>query len=406
MKIIYLHQYFTTPKFKGGTRSYEFSKRLVAAGHKVDIITSSAFFPIKKKKFWHLVSQLIIDDANVHVVHVDYKNKMTFFRRVLAFLLFSFVSSLYILSMRKRDLIYASSTPLTIGIPALIGSFFLRIPFVFEVRDLWPDIPIDMGFIKNKFLIKILYFAEKFFYMKAAKIVCLSPGIKDAIISKGISSKKTIVISNACDIEEFSQAQDNKPLQKYRVNKNTKICLYTGTFGVVNYLQYLINLMYELKLVDPNIQMILIGDGSEKRKLANLILKKKLTANIHLLDSVSKKEIIAYVHDADACISTVKNIPSLFNNSANKFFDALAAGKPIVINHPGWLADLIKKNNLGVELNYDYLKSARKLSSFLRHDQESSNTRNIRIQNFAKDNFSRDKIFQNLLDDLLAMKQP
>ena len=154
MKIIYLHQYFTTPNFIGGTRSYEFSKRLVAAGHKVDMITSSAFFPVKKKFFWHLVSRLIIDGVDVHVVHIAYKNKMTFFRRVLAFLLFSVVSSVYVMSLRKRDVIYASSTPLTIGIPALLGSFFLRVPFIFEVRDLWPDIPIDMGYIKNKFLIK------------------------------------------------------------------------------------------------------------------------------------------------------------------------------------------------------------------------------------------------------------
>jgi len=404
MNIIYLHQYFTTPRFIGGTRSYEFSKRLVAAGHKVDIITSTAFFPLKKKKFWHLVSQLIIEGVNVHVVHVDYKNKMTFFRRVLAFLLFSFVSSIYILRFRKRDLIYASSTPLTIGLPALIGSFLLRIPFVFEVRDLWPDIPIDMGFIKNKFVINFLYFFEKFIYKKAAKIVCLSPGIKDAIIKKGISSKKTIVISNACDVEEFSQSQKSNPLQKYRANKNTKICLYAGTYGVVNYLEYLINLMGSLKLVDSNIQMILIGDGSEKLKLKNLISKKKLTKSIHLLNPIPKKEIIAYIRDADACISTVKDTPSLFYNSANKFFDALAAGRPIVINHPGWLADLINKNNLGVVLDHDYSKSANKLRHFLRNDHELSNVKKNRIQNFAKENFSRDKLFHKLLDELLKLR--
>lgn len=393
MKIIYLHQYFTTPEHSGGVRSYEFAKRLVASGHQVDIITSTAFFPTKKQPKEIFVSRRNIDGINVHVIRINYDNKMPFYRRIISFLGFMVIASIYALRFRKSHLIYATSTPLTIGIPALIIKCIFSIPIIFEVRDMWPDVPIAMGLIKNKLIITALHKFEILMYNSSVKIVALSEGMASEIIKKGIEQEKVSIIPNACDIKEFSAAKTIS-LDKFRDNKDTKICLYAGTFGIVNNLNYLIDIASEIKKEGYNIKIILMGDGMEKNKIIQRIRAKKITNIIFTMSQVSKKELISYIVSVDCCISTVLNIPVLYNNSANKFFDSLAAGRPIIINHEGWQADTIRKNNLGLVLNRDFSESAKNLNFFLHN-----NTKEVletEIKKFAADNYSRDLLFDKL----------
>lgn len=402
MKIIYLHQYFTTPDFNGGVRSYQFAKRLVASGHQVDLVTSAAFYPVKKTGKFRFISTQLVDGINVHVIHIKYGNKMSFFRRVISFFLFMLISSIYVLSLGKRDLVFATSTPLTIGVPALVAKFFYRIPLVFEVRDLWPDVPIAMGILKNSLLVELLRWFEMFIYRQSGKIVALSDGMRVEIIKKGIESCKVVVVENACDIEDFAQQKERVDiLVQFRQNADTKICLYAGTFGHVNGLFYLVELASELKRKGDPVKFLLVGDGIVKQEIVDKIHSEDLDDWIFVRDPVSKEKLISYIKSADACVSTVRDIPALFNNSANKFFDALAAGKPIIINHKGWQAEVIEKNNLGLVLDSDVKKSAERLSLFFSSEIDSSY--HDRVLLFAKENYSRELLFSKLLHQVFEV---
>lgn len=400
MRVVYLHQYFTTPEYSGGVRSYQIAKRLVKQGHDVNLVTSTAFFPVKKSSPFRFVSRITIDGIHVHAVHAKYGNKMSFPRRILAFLFFMLISTLVACRLRGCDVVYASSTPLTIGVPGLIACVFHRAPLVFEVRDLWPDVPIAMGIVTNPAAIKVLRWFEMLIYRRASKIVALSIGMERELVSKGVPVEKITVVPNASDMKEFDRVDAGCPeVECLRQNANTKICLYAGTFGYVNNLDYLVELARCIKEKSFNIRILLVGDGVEKESLVEKIRDGQLDTQIRMADPVSKQELIAYIKSVDACFSTVKNIPALFNNSANKFFDSLAAGKPIIINHGGWQADVIRQHALGLVLDCGADEGATRLERFFVDEGRFPSAGKIRA--FAQENYSRDLLFDKLFHDVL-----
>lgn len=397
MNILYLHQYFTTPLHFGGVRSYEFAKRLVQKGNNVDLVTSTAFYPAKKTAWWRLVSRESIDGICLHVVHVSYSNEMSLPRRLFSFLLFLMISSFYVLTMKRHDVLLASSTPLTIAVPALVYCIFKKVPLVFEVRDLWPDVPIAMNFIKNKIAIKILNWFERYIYQYSKKVIALSPGIAAGIVAKGINPEKVVVVPNACDLLEFSQCHDQPELiRNLKSDSNVRVCVYAGTFGYVNGLDYILD-MAAARVGTCDVKYLLIGAGVEKKRLQCRITEERLGDHVYMLDRMSKKNVIAYLQHADACISTVQEIPALYDNSANKFFDALAAGKPIIINHVGWQAHVIESNNLGLVLTRDVSASAARLELYLKNNEANAQ----HIRDYAARYYSRDVLFEKFYNEAI-----
>lgn len=394
MNIIYLHQYFTTPEHFGGVRSYQFAKRLVEEGHQVDLITSSAFFPVPRKSRFQWVSRHEVDGIKIHAIHVEYNNGMSYLRRIYAFILFMLVSTLYSLTMPRCNVLYASSTPLTIAIPALIYCQIKRVPLVFEVRDLWPDIPVTLGILRSKTLIKGLYWFERHIYRFSKKVVVLSTGMLDELLKKHVPRDKIVVVPNACDLQDFMvDISANEKLNVIRGESNSRICIYAGTFGYVNNLEYLIDLAEQIKYQRGNVKFLLIGDGIEKPKLQALVRDKELGCHVLFMPAISKARLIPFLKAADACLSIVRDVPVLYNNSANKFFDSLAAGKPIIINHGGWQAKIIEENEIGLVLGPDIKKSAHRLLGFLDQVETISAERILAV---ARKNYSRDGLFERL----------
>ena len=252
----------------------------------------------------------------------------------------------------------ATSTPLTIGIPALIKKWIHKTPFIFETRDIWPEAVIAIGAIKNKIVKQILYFLEHLIYKNATAIVPLSVDMKESIISRypKLAAKPIVVIENISEIDRFQNGYSKKiSVLKKKIGFQPRFTiLYAGTFGLVNGLDYVIELANKLAYLDPTIVFILIGNGAEKK-----ILTKKaedsgvLNKNIFILDSVSKQDLPQLYYECDMGSSFVIPIKELWANSANKFFDTLAAGKPILINYNWWQKEVINKANIGYVLPVD-----------------------------------------------------
>lgn len=349
MKITYFHQHFKINA--GGTRSYEFSKFLINRGHQVTMITGND------------IGRNLVDGISIRSTRTKYNHNFSFFRRIIAFIHFMIKSTIIGLKEKNQDIIYATSTPLTIGFPALIVSKLKRKKLVFEVRDVWPDVPIELGYIKSSFLKKILFSFEKLIYKNSSHIVVLSKGMKENLVKKGIDSDKISIITNL----SMNSYYDNTDISERITFKDKLLCIHPGTMGVVNGLEFILDVAEQFP--DNDILYLLIGEGNQKQKLINRI-KTNHIKNIIIQDSVSKSQIIKKIREADIGIMTVANYPILEDNSANKFFDYLAAGLPVVINYEGWQKEVLELHKAGRGFSYSDKKGFYSFLVEMKHDKQ------------------------------------
>ena len=351
MKIIYLHQYFKFPNESGGTRSYDLATGFLDLGHKVEVVALTSDNSFKKDGRW---SQIKKDGLVLHLIFIPYKNDMNYIKRSSVFIKFLWFSTLKLLTI-KGDVVIATSTPLTVGIPALIKKWIHKTPYIFETRDIWPEVVIAIGAIRNKIMQKILFYLERLIYKNASAIVPLSSDMKHSIMTRypEYKSKQVKVIENISEISRFQNGYDKKKsMIKDKIGFHPRFTvLYAGTFGRVNGINYVIGLANKLLQIDSSIAFLLVGEGVERKALIQKAIKKKvLNKNLFILDPVSKIELSQLYFECDIGSSFVLPIGELWSNSANKFFDTLASGKPVLINYKGWQEEVINKKNIGYVL--------------------------------------------------------
>ncbi len=339
MRIIYIHQYFKTPEEGGAVRSYHLAKGLVKAGHEVEMITGSNIKTYDQR--W-------IDGVKVHYLPVSYNQKFGFLRRVFAFMDFVQKSKSLLKKLNRADLLYISSTPLTTGLLGLWAKKRFAIPYIFEVRDLWPKAPIEVGAINNPLLIKSLLRLEAQIYRSAISLVALSPGIANHL--RSISPSSSIhLIPNFSDLELFEpKSKSDSVLKRYGLQDEFTIA-YTGALGKVNAVEEMIDLAEMAAQKQKPWQFVIMGEGSHRNKLIQSAAKKGLI-NVHFLPFGNKSSVSEVLSLADFAWISFADLPVLKTNSPNKFFDAIAAGKPVLINHKGWVYDLMKEHQLGISV--------------------------------------------------------
>jgi len=367
MNILYLHQYFNTPSMPGSTRSYEFAKRLVARGDTVHMVTTN----------WQGKSKLSFTNEsgiNVYWAPIPYANKMNFLRRIWAYL--GYVWFTFIIGHKlKYDLIIASSTPLTIAIPALWLKRAKRAKMIFEVRDLWPQLPIAIGALKSPIMIRIAQFLEKKAYAGSEKVIALSIGM-NSVLKERVPSNKISVVTNLSDRNKF-KVSDQKGInfrKNYPGISNHPLIVYTGVFGRVNGVIYLVEIAKEIQKINPNVRFLLTGDGFEKEKIQKQSIKYNLLNKILFMERyLPKNEMPDLLSAATITTSFFIDLPEMGHNSANKFFDGLAAGKPIMINYGGWQADLLKESGAGFTIPQNNSSQAAKILNDVLTNNETLN---------------------------------
>lgn len=397
MKVIYLHQYFNTPEMSGGIRSYEFARRLVNDGHEVHMITTVR----KGSQFrgWKVSNE---NGIQVHWLYVPYSNKIGFLKRILAFLKFAIFSTTKVLKI-KGDVVFATSTPLTIVIPALVGLRLCKIPYVLEVRDVWPEAAIAAGVLKSKLLIYLANKLEKAAYFNSSHIIVLAERFIKSI-NRFSHNRPITLIPNGCDLDLFKIDRSDSLKVKSSLEwlGEKKLVLYAGTIGKANNISYMVCLAKEVYKVDPEIRFLIIGDGNEKDKVISLAHKVGvLNKNLFYLPPVSKSKIPCYFSISTVSCSFMMNSSKLSADSANKVFDAFAAGKPVILNNiHGTLAPYVTKENLGIVLSFkDIPEAANDLCNFL-NDNKKIEEYSKNVISVAESKFSRDILYLKLLDTL------
>jgi len=352
MHILYLHQYFATRKGMTGTRSYEFAKHLVGKGHHVTMMTSGLAnreFPVPEGKQY---VEFETEGIGVVAIAAAYNDPqvgtgMSGSQRMLKFYQFAWLAHRIGKKLPKPDVVFATHTPLTIGLAGLALGRHFKVPFVFEVRDLWPEALVNVGALKNPLAIWWLRRMAKKIYAGAEHIVALSPGMKEGIVRAGVPAEKVTVIPNASDLDLFGPDIDGSAQRERLRLKDRFAAIYFGAMGLANGLEYVIEAARILAERGNNkIVLVLHGSGGKRAELEKMASEYKLT-NVIFSNLVPDKEQVAQiVAGCDVCL-TIYRAAKEHTWSPNKMFDALAAGKPVLINVPGWLGETIEKNNCG-----------------------------------------------------------
>lgn len=342
MRIIYIHQYFKTPSQPGGTRSYWVAQELIKNGHQVTMITAN---PTATE------AQEIRDIDGINVIYLKeaYSQNMSMPIRLKAFLGFVWKSIKVARRQNEIDLVIATSTPLTVGITALYMKWVRKIPYIFEVRDLWPEVPIQMGAIKNPLIVKLTRWFENIIYKNAKHVIALSPGMQDGVV-KYIPKDKTTMIPNMAKKDEFwPRERDTSLVAKLGLKSETFKIVHFGSLGLANGAESIIESARLLKEND-SIEFVFVGGGSTEAKLMQQCATYKLT-NVKFLGRFPMKDTSEIVNFCDVSIVSFMDLPILYTNSPNKLFDSLSAGKPILVNSAGWTKDMVEENRCGYYVN-------------------------------------------------------
>lgn len=395
MHVLYFHQHFSTPQGSAGTRSYEMAQALIRDGHSVTMVCGSyaqgntgLSMPFVKGR-----RRGAVDGIEVIEFALDYGNQMGFMQRIGVFLKFA-VGSIGVALREPADVVFATTTPLTAGIPGIFARWLTRKPFVFEVRDLWPELPKAMGVITNPVVLWLMSVLEWASYRSADRLVGLSPGIVEGIAARGVDKTRIAMVPNGCDLDLFAS-----PAEAWRPNgvrDDQLLAIFTGTHGNANGLDAVLNAAAVLKERGrDDIRIALVGQGREKPKLIAEAEERGLD-NVLFLDPVPKTKLTGLMAGADLGLQVLRNVPAFyFGTSPNKFFDYISAGLPVLNNYPGWLAGLIGENDCGFAVPpddpaafADALIEAAEHRDALR--QKGANARELAQTRFARSELSED----------------
>ena len=329
-----------------------------------------------------------VDGVNVLEFHLNYGNDIAFVKRSWHFLKFAFASTKVALT-DSSDIIFATSTPLTAGIPGVLARWVKRKPFIFEVRDLWPEIPKQMGVIKNPLVLAVLSLLEWVSYQSATKLIALSPGMAQGIYARGVVEEKVTVIPNGCDLSLFGKPKESRK-EIYKDRNDPLTAVFSGTHGMANGLHAVLDVAALLKRRGiEDINLVLVGQGQEKEALVQRVENENLR-NVNFLNPISKMELYKLFEKADLGLQLLKNVPAFYyGTSPNKFFDYLSAGLPVLTNYPGWVADIINTNDCGVVVCPDDPESFADKLVWLKNNPSELNRMGANARKLAESSFDR-----------------
>lgn len=389
MNFLYFHQHFSTPSGSTGIRSYEMAQRLLKHNHQVTMVCGSygGGETGLTTEFVKGRREGVVDGINIIEFDLAYSNTDGLLKRAGTFLKFA-IKSIGIALTHKYDVVFATTTPLTAGIPGIFARWLRGKPFVFEVRDLWPELPKEMGVITNPLVLAAMSALEWCSYRSAHRCIGLSPGIVEGIKKRGVKASKVEIVPNGCDLTIFAdEVTDWRP---DGVTDTDLMAVFTGTHGQANGLDAALNAAVELKKRGrDDIKLVLVGQGKLKESLQERAKQEGLD-NVIFHPPVNKSKLAELMKGADIGLQLLANIPAFYyGTSPNKFFDYISAGLPVLNNYPGWLAGMITDNNCGYAIEPDNAQAFADALENASDNKELLSEMGERAQALAKRDFNR-----------------
>ncbi|EIK51942.1 group 1 glycosyl transferase [Stutzerimonas stutzeri TS44] len=404
MKVLYFHQHFSTPKGAVGIRSYEMARRLVARGHQVTMVSGSygggetglglPFIGGKRRG--------TVDGIDIIEFDLAYSNSDGLAKRVMTFAKFA-LRSIGLALTERYDLVFATSTPLTAGIPGIFARWLRGKPFVFEVRDLWPELPKAMGVIRNPLVLGAMSILEWTSYRSAHRLIGLSPGIVEGIAKRGVSRDRIALVPNGCDLGIF--AGDVDPWRPAQIKPDDLLAVFAGTHGMANGLDAVLDAAVELKRRGrDDIKLLLIGQGKLKPALQARAQREALDSVV-FHEPVNKSRLAGLMASTDVGLQVLANVPAFYyGTSPNKFFDYIAAGLPVLNNYPGWLAGMIRDNQCGFSVEAENPQAFADALEQAASDRTAAKEMGKRGRELAEREFDRELLANRFVDWLEGVK--
>lgn len=342
LHVLLIHQAYISLGEAGGTRHAEMADYLVQHGHRVTIIASPISYLTGRERRRQDASQT----AGLTVLRAPALRSLhrSFFLRILNF--FSFMVSSFFVGLRVRDvdLIWGTSPPLFQAFSAWLLARFKRVPFLFEVRDLWPDFAVAVGVLRNPALIAASEWLERFLYSHADQLLINSPGFYEHVKQHG--GRDIAIIPNGSDPSMFHPAAKGEHFRSTHSLQDKFVVLYAGAHGMSNDLGTLLKAAFLLKK-KPNIAIVLLGDGKDKAALIQEAQDMDLF-NVHFLPALPKSAMTDALAAADACLGILKKLDLYKTVYPNKVFDYMAAGRPIIIAIDGVIRQVVEQAGAGI----------------------------------------------------------
>lgn len=381
-RITLIHQHFRVPEEGGAIRSYHLANALMKSGWEVQVICSipspyhsNCPFP-------------------VHALGVNYQSQFGFWKRIQSFIRFAWAARKWC-SSHETGLLYLISTPLSVP---WIG-YSLKRDYILEIGDLWPDVPVQMGFIRNALLKKWLYSWEKKLYQKAKGIVALSPAIEKAIRAKGIR-KNIATFTNLANIDFFKagKAGGERLHQVEFDHQNPFLLLYAGALGRANGLDRILHLAARVKTLPLRFQIM--GEGPKKQELEQLAKKLEL-GNVVFIKHGNKEQTRLIMEKAHAVLVAYADFPLLSTGSPNKFFDGLATGKPLFLTVEGWMMEKVLEYQCGYSFRPEHTQSFVDAISNYLYNSEAFRQACLQASNLARE-YEMEKVLSAQLSTMDA----
>jgi glycosyltransferase involved in cell wall biosynthesis len=380
-RITIIHQHFKVPAEGGAVRSYHLAEALQRRGYDVQVVCANASPHHTNAPF------------PIHALKVKYDSQFGFWRRIWSFIRFAKAAKTWC-EQRDTGLLYLISTPLTVPwVGYAIGK-----PYILEIGDLWPDVPIQMGYLQNPLLKRWLFKWERKLYESALGIVALSPAIESAIRAKSISTP-VATFTNLADILFYrtEKAGGDGYSSSGFDNQNPFILLYAGAMGVANGLDRMLKLATQVQHLP--VKFVFMGKGPKKESLEQLAGTLELH-NVQFLPHGNKEEVREQLQRANAVLVAYANYPLLSTGSPNKFFDGLAAGKPLFLTVEGWMKEIIQSHACGHSfVPEDTSSFVSALSNYL-YSPEAYHTA-CHNASLLAENYAREKVLEDQISEML-----
>ncbi len=400
MRIMYFCQYFSTRQGSWYGRPYEFSRRLIERGHEVTMVCGSNTRSATGLEQPFVGGRRDGDCDGIHVVEFDlnYSNYDGVATRTWKFGKYALRGINFALR-EDYDLIFCTSTPLTAGLPGIAASTFRRKPFVFEVRDLWPELPKAMG-MTNPLLLGGMSALEWASYRSARACIGLAPGIIKGITARGVDEDDTVMIPNGCDLDLFVPEDGERPSIE-GIGDEQFLAVFAGAHGQANGLDAVLNAAAVLKeRARDDITLLLIGDGKMKPGLEARARDEGLT-NVVFRSTIPKPELARVMQRADAGLMVLADIEAFYyGTSPNKFFDYISNGLAVINNYPGWLAGLITEHAAGVAVEPGDPSAFADALMKLADDRDAAKAMGKRARQLAEARFDRRQLADRFVDCL------
>ena len=405
MRVLYFHQHFSTPQGAAGIRSYEMAKRLIARGHQVTMVCGSYAGGVTGLSGPFVAHKRVglVDGIDVVEFDLSYSNSDGLVKRAFTFAKFA-LRSIRLALTARYDLVFATTTPLTSGIPGFFARWLRGKPFVFEVRDLWPELPKAMGVIRNPLILAAMSILEWINYRSAHRLIGLSPGIVEGIAKRGVPRERITLIPNGCDLGIF--AENVEPWRPEQIKADDLLAVFAGTHGMANGLDAVLDAAAELKQRGrDDIKLLLIGQGKLKPALQARAQREALDCVV-FHEPVNKSRLAGLMASTDVGLQVLANVPAFyFGTSPNKFFDYIAAGLPVLNNYPGWLAGMIRDNQCGFAVAPESPQAFADALEQAASDRTALNAMGKRGRELAEREFDRELLANRFVDWLEGVKR-